>query len=197
MHAKAFLIKVFFFMEIFVAVLLVIKKTMAAIENTANNKHVPGKRIIKKSTGVDLTPMVDLGFLLITFFVFTTTMSKATAMKVVMPNDTEGPNDEVCSSCVLTTLLCKDDVIKYYEGDIATAEVKTAGYNSIRDIIQAKKQKVKQALGNADRFVLIIKPTAESSFRNFVDIADEVKINLVKRYYIDEVTDVERLKVLE
>lgn len=168
---------------------------MAAIENTGRNKHVHGKRMVKKSTRIDLTPMVDLGFLLITFFVFTTAMSKPKTMKVVMPDDTDGPDDPVCNSCVLTALLCKNDVIKYYDGDIASAEIKTADYNNIRAIIQAKKQKVKQVLGNADRFVLIIKPTTESSFKNFVDIIDEVTINAVKRHYIDEVTQAEKSKL--
>jgi biopolymer transport protein ExbD len=189
-------LQVLYFMEIFVVAVLVENKTMAAIENpSGNSKYASGKRMTKKSTRVDLTPMVDLGFLLITFFVFTTTMSKATTMKVDMPYDKTITRDEVCNSCVLTALLCKNDVIKYYEGDFAMAEIKTSDYNSIRGILQVKKEKVKQVTGNADRFVLIIKPTDESSFKNFVDIIDEVTINAIKRYYIDVVTGAEKKKL--
>jgi biopolymer transport protein ExbD len=166
---------------------------MATIETPSSIKHHSGKRLIKKSTKVDLTPMVDLGFLLITFFVFTTTMAKATAMKIVVPVDSK-PGDHICNSCALTTILCDNDIIKYYEGAIETAAVKTADYSNIRRIIQQKKKKVFEARGSTDEFVLIIKPAATSSFKNFVDITDEVTINLVKRYYVDDLNDLEKKK---
>jgi biopolymer transport protein ExbD len=89
--------------------------TMAAIENNSNNRTDHSKKgFVKKSTRVDLTPMVDLGFLLITFFVFTTTMAKPTAMKIEMPNDQTTVTDPICNSCVLTAVLCNNDQIKYY-----------------------------------------------------------------------------------
>ena len=56
----------------------------------------------------------------------------------------------------------------------------------------AKKKKVALARGNENQFVLIIKPTETSSFKNFVDITDEVTINNIKHYYIDEVTVAEK-----
>ena len=34
---------------------------------------------------------------------------------------------------------------------------------------------------------MIIKPSVESTFQNFVDIVDEVAINDVKHYYISEI----------
>ena len=166
---------------------------MAAIENNISKKNdYPKRGFVKKATRVDLTPMVDLGFLLITFFVFTTTMARPTVMKIDMPNDKTPTTDNICNSCVLTAVLCNNDLIRYYEGEIGKTDILTTDYNSIRQIILAKKKKVALARGNENQFVLIIKPTETSSFKNFVDITDEVTINNVKRYYIDEVTVAEK-----
>lgn len=168
---------------------------MAAIENS-NHKSSSKKESSKRnSTRVDLTPMVDLGFLLITFFVFTTTMSRATVMKIDIPNDKTIDSNNVCSSCVLTVLLGNRDEINYYEGDLKTAQIKKTTYTLIRKIIQGKKETVRSIRGNADQFVLIIKATDEASFKNFVDITDEVTINNIKRYYIDEIKESEKMRI--
>ncbi|RYY44096.1 MAG: biopolymer transporter ExbD [Chitinophagaceae bacterium] len=163
-----------------------------------NEKQVQKKRkgsaiFSKRNLRVDLTPMVDLGFILVTFFVFTTTLSQQKVMEVVNPNDAEiGINDELCESCVLTVLLDRDNKIWYYEGAKDKAEYKETGYGAdgIRKLIADKKKSVKQQF-KLDKFVLIIKPLNRSGFKNLVDIIDESNINLVKRYYIDEPTESE------
>ena len=163
---------------------------MAELETKrSRNKN---KRINKKSTRVDLTPMVDLGFLLITFFVFTTTLSQQTAMKVDLPYDKTIDDDLVCESCVLTVLLDRSNTIKYYEGAVENnLLVKETVYSpgGIREVLMQKRNAVKIARGNEDVFVLIIKPSTASSFKNFVDIVDEVAICNIKRYYIDELSN--------
>ncbi len=170
---------------------------MAVIENSQQQKSNSSKKFVKKSTRVDLTPMVDLGFLLITFFVFTSTMAKPTAMKVNMPYDKSEPSDEICNSCALTAVLFTNNLIRYYEGNLINTQIHTTNYEGIRQIIQDKKKMVEQVRGSRDQFVLIIKPSAGSSFKNFVDMVDEVTINNVQRYYIDELSVAETNKMLE
>ncbi|MEI9958107.1 MAG: biopolymer transporter ExbD [Ferruginibacter sp.] len=168
---------------------------MADIQTTAA-KHSNGKRMNKKSTRVDLTPMVDLGFLLLTFFVFTTSMSKPTAMNLIAPNDKDtSVNNPVCETCALTVMLDKDDKIFYYEGMPGNnAVVKETAFTTdgIRKVLLAKLAAVKAVKGTADDMVLIIKPGAESAFKNFVDMADEVTINNIKHYFIDEMNDTDK-----
>ncbi|HMO60641.1 MAG TPA: biopolymer transporter ExbD [Ferruginibacter sp.] len=170
---------------------------MAAIEQNRSARHKPGiKKMMKKSTRVDLTPMVDLGFLLITFFVFTSTMCKATVMNVVMPYDKTTENDPVCQSCVLTIIPDQNNSIAYYEGRFTPTALLYSSYNNLRHLIQQKKQKLAATWGNTEKLVLIIKPSPKSTFKNFVDIVDEATINCVKRYYIGEITGEETLALI-
>ena len=143
---------------------------------------------VKKNARVDLTSMVDLGFLLITFYVFTTTLSLPTVMNLIMPYDKVPPGDPICESCMLTIMLAKDNMVKYYEGKDESALIKETSFDNdgIRNIILQKRKAVQKLKGSPDYFVMIIKPTDESTFQNFVDIVDEVAINNVKHSYITE-----------
>jgi len=147
------------------------------------------KRVNKKSTRVDLTPMVDLGFLLITFFVFTTTMSTSTAMGMMTPVD-KGPTDPVCESCVITVVPAADNKVYYYEGMPQNAVYKETNYSAggIRKLLADKKA---TASANHKDAVLIIKPGATSSYKNLVDIIDESTICMYKRYYLDQLSEEE------
>src|SRR3982751_2747882 len=95
---------------------------MASIDvagGDSGHKKGPGVKKAKKlSTRVDMTPMVDLGFLLITFFIFTTTMSTPATMGLTMPKDEKNKEDqtEIKESGALTILLGGDDKVYYYEG---------------------------------------------------------------------------------
>jgi biopolymer transport protein ExbD len=155
-------------------------------------KKGPGvKKRKKQSTRVDLTPMVDLGFLLITFFIFTTTVSQPTAMNLNMPKDTKDPNldTKVKESGSLTLLLGKQNVIYYYFGN-DPATMQTTGYKNVRDIILKKKK----STPSADLFI-IIKPDKDATYKNAVDILDEMDINDIPRYAMVDPTADEYSKI--
>lgn len=165
---------------------------MAEILN--NNKDQKSKR---RQVRVDLTPMVDLGFLLITFFVLTTSMTERKAMNTVIPNDKDSTKINICESCVLTLLPGENDVLYYYEGMEQHAIYKKTIYaaSGLRQLIMNKKKAVTRLRHN-DQFVLIIKPSEKSSFKNLVDIMDEAAICCVKRYYLEELNAADR-KILQ
>ena len=161
---------------------------MAEIQMNARHRSPGVKKISKKSTKVDLTPMVDLGFLLLTFFVFTTTLSQSRALSVSVPKDTAPINSTpVCNSCVLTIVPTDNNKIIYFEGAAENKPaIKITSYSpgGIRDIILAKNKGVMALNDPLKQFVLAIKPGDKSNYQNFVDILDEVAINNVEHYFI-------------
>jgi len=194
---------------------------MASIDSGAEQggKKGPGVKKAKKlSTRVDMTPMVDLGFLLITFFVFTATMNSPTTLDLNMPKDIKKQDEqtEVKESSVLTIMLGKGDQVYYYEGklvvDASGNNFKQTTFKGIRDIIINKKKEVmdryyqrpdpaceaeakakgKPVSNCADKdFVVIIKPSDDATYKNTVDILDEMTINQVRTYAMVKIADVE------
>jgi biopolymer transport protein ExbD len=163
---------------------------MAEMDTSGGGGHKKGpgvKKGKKLSTRVDLTPMVDLGFLLITFFIFTTTMSQPTAMRLFLPKDVKDPNEQnkVKNSAVITLMLGKNDVIYYYEGDSAQ-KLKPTDFKKIRDIVIDKKRRT-----DPKDFVVVIKPTVDATYKNTVNILDEMTIDGVKRYAMVDISPVE------
>ena len=166
---------------------------MAEMDTSGGGHHKKGpgvKKAKKLSTRVDLTPMVDLGFLLITFFIFTTTMSQPTAMKLNLPKDTDKPEEQnkLKESGALTVLLGKNNNVHYYEGQLAdqAANFKSSTMKQIRDIIITKKRSTPK-----DDFMVVIKPSVEATYKDVIDILDEMTINDVKRYAMIDATPME------
>jgi biopolymer transport protein ExbD len=165
---------------------------MAEMEVKESSKKGPGvKKSKKHSTRVDLTPMVDLGFLLITFFIFTTTVSQPTSMNLNMPKDTHDPNQDtkVKESGSLTLILGKANEIYYYFGN-DPATMQTIGYKGIRDVILKKKKSTP-----ASDLFIIIKPDKDATYKNAVDMLDEMDINDISRYAMVDPTADEYSKV--
>ncbi|GAB3240566.1 biopolymer transporter ExbD [Hymenobacter seoulensis] len=155
---------------------------MAEIQQQADSGKGGKKRAKKMSTKIDMTPMVDLAFLLLTFFMLTTTFSKPTVMEVAMPvkpkpTDPEPP--AIKASNALTLLLGENNKLYYYDGLLSSTtkpELKLSGYdaNGIRKVLLQRRS-------NKD-LVVLIKPDEKSNYKNMVDILDEMNITETKKY---------------
>ena len=192
---------------------------MASVEEGGGgggHKKGPGVKKAKKlSTRVDMTPMVDLGFLLITFFIFTTTMSSPTTMELYMPKDTDKDEDQnkAKESGALTVMLSKDNHVYYYEGQLKedASNFMSTNFAGIRKVILDKKKAVIEAhqhdagcekiwaKNGGDKkscldkdLVVVIKPGELATYKNTVDILDEMAISNIKRYAMVDLFDAER-----
>lgn len=162
---------------------------MAEINSTASHSRKPGARRSKKlSTRVDLTPMVDLGFLLITFFMVSTSWTRPRAALVNMPADGKPMN--IGNNVSLTLVALPGDSIFYYNGELLQSlkegSFGVTGYKQqggIGDIIRQKQLALDRSYkGGRKEMMLMIKPAAASSYQNVVGLLDEALINDVKRY---------------
>jgi biopolymer transport protein ExbD len=157
---------------------------MAFLNTTAT---APKSRMLRHSLLVDMTPLVDLGFLLITFFVFTSTLSSSATTSLVVPKD--GPPTNTASSNTLSLLAGGANKVYAYSGFWHQSKVKQTSYDvheGVGAIIRAKKAQLAKAGTDPEELFLIIKPSADASYQNVVDLLDEVMINNVKHYAIVE-----------
>lgn len=173
---------------------------MAELDTSGGGKKGGGKvRSKKASTRVDLTAMVDLAFLLITFFMLTTTLAKPQAMDLAMPDKDDKVVDQkpVPASRTMTLLLGSKDKLEWFIGEPGTASPTASGYgkNGIRKVLIDNYKNVKLQSGGKE-MIVIIKPSDKSNYKNMVDILDELKIANLQIYAIGDIlpNEVELLK---
>ena len=149
----------------------------------------------KQNSKVDLTAMVDLAFLLITFFMLTTSLSKPQSMPLGLPakddKETKIPPVKTDQRRTVTIILGEGDQIKWFHGLLATPEPNGApkttdyGKNGIRKILLDRVASIPVVMGDKEKgMIVIIKPTKKSTYKNLVDILDEMAICKVPTYAI-------------
>ena len=200
---------------------------MADIESGGGGKHKGGKPKGKKlSTRVDFTPMVDLGFLLITFFMLTTSMNKPKTMEITFPADKKEQTEDIkiAESQAMTILLGDDNQIFYYFGfgegpDGLKMETTNYSKNGIRKILleesrkrnprvdsipilkeQFKKSEIDSATyktrvrdikAEKKALIVLIKATDSSTYKNMIDMIDEMNITNIGNYSIVNIDETE------
>ena len=182
------------------------------------------KRAKKGSTRIDMTPMVDLAFLLLTFFILTTTMYKPSTLQLTypVPPEEDQPKDDKKVNNALTMFLTKKDQILYYVGgfkpetqlvrsnltDIRktlvelnlpsieriNALTKQFNENKISEVVYDSLKNMSQK--QEDALYVIIKPDPDAKFRNVIDMVDEMDISGVGKFAVQDVIKPEEMALL-
>lgn len=197
---------------------------MAEIQEGGGGGHKGGKKRAKKqSTRIDMTPMVDLAFLLLTFFVLTATFSKPKSMELTFPAPPEKIEDMPPIKNGITFLLSGDDRIFYYEGEFKQVDDPVKGpktglselnfsqeslhkylldknkkmHEQIRALDEQHKKNqipdstfkrlVKERKADKESFTYLIKTDDKATYKNVIDLIDELNINVVGKYVMVDI----------
>ncbi|GAA3981403.1 biopolymer transporter ExbD [Hymenobacter antarcticus] len=162
---------------------------MAEIQQQAAGSHKPGKRRAKKmSTRIDMTPMVDLAFLLLTFFMLTTTFARPYQMELNMPVKSK-VDTPVKESNAMTVLLGKGHQVHYFFGlntlqgtAPAAPELHTTTFaaTGIRQAVLRRQQQ--------GPLIVLIKSSPDARYQDMVDILDEMNRTHQQKYALVKIT---------
>jgi biopolymer transport protein ExbD len=155
----------------------------------------------KKPIKIDMTPMVDLNFLLLMFFMFTSSFTKPNVMDLGLPAKDPNPipiNDKVIDQLnQITFIIGENNRIFYHQSskeDLTEAGLKETDYNglNVSKIISNAYEKAPKK----ENFTIIVKPTDDANYKNFVDMMDNISISKKERYGISDIKPWEK-KVYE
>jgi biopolymer transport protein ExbD len=161
---------------------------MATLNESQSGKAVKG-RTKKPAPRVDLTAMVDLMFLLTTFFMLTTSLGSLNAADIAKPvKDDAADIAPYPESRTMTIVLGKDNKAVSYMGTIENANMKVLPVADLQKEISKNERLVAETHQHnpAKYMIVIIKPSKTAKFQDFVDVIDEMKIANIKSYAIDD-----------
>lgn len=157
-----------------------------------NREQIKNAGILKKNRkarpGVDMTPMVDLAFLLLTFFMLTTTFNKPQVMEIKIPEkkDENVVQPKINEKHVLSLVLGGSNRIYWYTG-LTEPSVQETDYSheGLRSMLLEQNRVI-------DKMVVLIKPGDKSTYENLVNVLDELAITDIKRYALVEIEEEDR-----
>jgi len=164
---------------------------MAEINAQSDGSRSAGKiRSRKASTRIDMTPMVDLAFLLLTFFMLATTFNKSLVMELLMPEKADSAQTlpPIEAENVLNLVLGSNNQVFWYQGeDASQGQLTSYSTNGIRQVLLEHREKKK--------LWVFIKPSQASNYQNVVNVLDEMSITAIQRYSLADLTAADRALV--
>ena len=144
--------------------------------------HRPKRRV---GVRIDMTPMVDVAFLLLIFFMVTTVFRTPQAMEINLPPDNNNPTP-IRESKILQLRVLGEDRVFWKRGPKTDPWVRTS-IGSLKDVIKP--------LANNDNIVVLINIDREAKFNNMVSIIDQLDLARLGRFSIIELGPKEKAEV--
>ncbi|MEW6469042.1 MAG: biopolymer transporter ExbD [Bacteroidota bacterium] len=124
------------------------------------------QRAKKQSTHIDMTPMVDLAFLLLTFFVLTSTFSKPVTMEITMPVKPKDKEDKTEVKHIVTLVVTKGDTVAWYYGKLDTASaapfnISSFSKDGIRKVLMENNRETIKKIQEIEKKILADKSMDE------------------------------------
>ena len=133
-------------------------------------------KVKKKRVGfvIDMTPLVDITFLLLTFFMFTTTMATPQVMEMKVPPERDVPV-EVKESQLLSILVDDEGDLFYFK---AQEDAEPLEMKDVRNLA------IKENLNQINELIIVLKVSENVDYGTVVQVLDE--LNLAEAGIVDE-----------
>ena len=157
---------------------------MAGADVAESKSHSKGKKK-KKRAGVriDMTPMVDVAMLLLTFFMLTTVFNKPQTMELNLPPDSK-VQVEVAATTLLTVRVAPNMEIYWNMGNEPTA-LKKITIKELRPLLKEK-------LRNIPKLITLVQIDRDAKYNDMVDIIDELNLAEITRFSIAPLKDTDK-----
>lgn len=162
-----------------------------------NGKRGSPRRRGKRSTRIDMTAMVDVAFLLLTFFVLTATINTDHVMEAVLPPcESVDCNKQIDEKKILTFIMDENDKLYYYLGmpEEGSLESTTYAASGLRNILQEHLNRFPNRCDLVDKAkscwdpIFVVKASATSRYGNLIDLMDELEIAQAPKYVFADLT---------
>ena len=158
---------------------------MAGADVVESKSHTKGKKKKKKRTGVriDMTPMVDVAMLLLTFFMLTTVFNKPQTMELNLPPD-DKVQVEVAASTLLTVRIEPNMAIYWSMGNEPTA-LKKIAFKELRPLLIER-------LRSNPKLITLVQIDRDAKYNDMIDIMDELNLANITKFSIAPMKDADK-----
>ncbi|UZJ40649.1 biopolymer transporter ExbD [Prosthecochloris sp. SCSIO W1101] len=135
---------------------------------------------------IDMTPMVDVAFLLLTFFMLTTTFSRANTMEInIPPEETEV---KIAEMNVMTFRIVEEGQAYWSIGEAAPQEIAMYDESEAIELSKGLRKLLQEETRKNSKLVIVVKLSGKAKYKNLIDLIDEFNLLKIERFSLDDFT---------